>query len=188
MTKNTKRNSFVALCEYASQNNWCWNLFCTTCGHGPFSIALSKIARGLHPDSDSFWMNGRGKQPDLNESTEYGDFWRNSNPSIDSQKKLASVVADAKLADIQAVAKFPDWLGYIGLVINHCPSRDARKIISDSFLPQIIVLLNENSDLRKYFQDKKSEDGILSINDLGRIEAGKKDLDNPPLPLITDVL
>jgi len=188
MEKNNKRNFFVALCEYASKNNWCWNLYCTTCGHGPFSIALSKIARGLDPDSDNFWTQGRGKQPALEESELYGDFWRNSTPTIEIQNKLASIVADAKLADIKTVARFPDWLGYIGLVINHCPNHGARKIISDAFSPQFIDMLNKNNDLRKYFEDKQFRGELLSINDLSRIEVGKKDLENPPLPLITDIL
>lgn len=188
MITKQERNPFVALCEYASQNNWCWKLFCTTCGHGPFSIALSKIAHDLHPDSKDFWINDKGKQPFLDESSQYGDFWRNASPSIELQSKLASIVADAKLAEIQAVAKFPDWLGYIGLVINHCSDHASRRIVSDAFLPQFIAMLNENSDLQKYFREKQSRGELLSINDLSRIEAGKKDLENPPLPLITDIL
>jgi len=41
-----KRNSFVTLCEIASQNNWCWNLSCTTCDHEAFKVAFSKLVRG----------------------------------------------------------------------------------------------------------------------------------------------
>ncbi len=46
-----KRNSFTALCEYASKNNWCWKLFCTTCGHGAF-----KGNRGQVPFSRGIWL------------------------------------------------------------------------------------------------------------------------------------
>ncbi|MDD3940441.1 MAG: hypothetical protein PHQ01_02615 [Candidatus Pacebacteria bacterium] len=41
LEKNTRRNPFVALCEYASQNNnWCWKIICTTCGHSVFRVAF----------------------------------------------------------------------------------------------------------------------------------------------------
>jgi len=75
-------------------------------------------------------------------------------------------VADAKIADIKSISKFPDWLGYIGLVIRHCPNRDASKIISDSFLPQFITLLEGNSKIVEYLQEKE----FLGISDLSEIE------------------
>ena len=185
-TQNNQRNPFVALCGYASRNNWCWKLFCTTCGHGAFKVSFSKIVRGKHPDEDSFWPFGQENHAPLKEVDDYNDFWRDAASA--NQIKLATIVAEAKLADIQAVAKFPDWLGYIGLVINHCSNREARKIISDSFLSQFISMYSANKDLKTYFEEKLSKGELLSINDLSRIEAEKVDLENPPSPLITDIL
>ncbi len=186
--KNIKRNAFVALCDHASRNNWCWNLFCTTCGHGSFSVALSKIAHGLHPDDESFWPHGKENHSLLKESEQYGDFWRNSNPPPTIQGKLASIVADAKISDIQAVAKYPDWLGYIGLVVNHCPNREPRGVISESLLPQFIDMLKNNREICEYLNGKQSRHELLSINDLSRIESRSVDSGNLPLPLIFDVL
>ena len=186
MNKTILRNPFVALCEYASQNNWCWKLFCTTCGHGAFKVAFSKLIQDQHPDNDSFWPHGRSNSDPLKELDNNNDFWRAA--SIANQLKLASIVAGAKISDIQVVAKFPDWLGYIGLVINHCPDRNARKLFSDAFIPQFIEMTKENKELSDYFKKMQSEDGMLSINDLSRIESGKVNLDKPPLPLIFDVL
>ena len=54
-----KRHAFISLYEAASQNTWCWNLACTTCGHGDFRVGFSKIIHGQHFDDDSFWPNGK---------------------------------------------------------------------------------------------------------------------------------
>lgn len=186
MNKNISRNPFVALCNYASRNNWCWKLFCTTCGHGAFKVAFSKIIHDQHPDDDSFWPRGKSNSDPLQEVDGYRDFW--GEASVANQIKFASIIAEAKLSEIQSVVKFPDWLGYIGLVIHHCPSHEARKIISDALTPRFVSMLKDNTSLRKYFEEKLSGGALLSINDLSRIEAGKADLENPPLPLITDIL
>ena len=183
---STRKNPFVALCKYASSNNWCWNLFCTTCGHGAFKVAFSKIIHEKHPDDDSFWPYGKSNSDPLQEVDSYDDFW--GEASIANQIKLASIVAKAKLSEIQAITKFPDWLGYIGLVINHCPSREARKIISDSLLPQFIATLKDNKEICDYLQNKMERQEFLSVNDLSRIENKCVDLKNPPRPLIFDVL
>lgn len=168
MTKTIKtRNSFVALCEIASQNNWCWNINCTTCGHGAFKVSFSKIIKGQHPDKDLFWPYGKENHSPLKETDDCRDFFRNT--SIGNQMDLASMVAGAKLSDIQAVAKFPDWLGYIGLVVTHCPNHDAQKIISDSFLPQFVDLV-KNKKLSEYLKEKQTKDKYLSIADLDMIE------------------
>ncbi len=181
-----KRNSFVALCEYASQNNWCWKIFCTTCGHSAFKISFAKIIKGQNPDEESFWPHGKENHGPLKEMEQQRDFI--GAASIDAQIKLASIIAGAKLSEIQSVVKFPDWLGYIGLVIHHCPSHEARKIISDALLPQFIEMVKDDKEIYKYLHEKQTKQELLSINDLSRIESKSVDLANPPLPLITDIL
>jgi|SRR3990167_2968679 len=168
-SKNSQRNPFVALCDYASQNNWCWKIFCTTCGHGAFKVSFSKIVHGQHPDDESFWPNGKENHSPLQKMEVYSDFFRGASAVV--QMKLSSIVAEAKLADIQAVAKFPEWLGYIGLVIHRCPSRDSKKIISDAFLPQLITLVKNDKEVYDFLQKKQSRQEFLSIGDLSRIES-----------------
>jgi hypothetical protein len=166
---NQLRNPFVALCDYASRGNWCWNIECTTCGHGAFRVTFSKIARDQHPDDESFWPYGKENHEPIKEMNVYGDFFRGA--SISRQIKLASIVAEAKLSDIQAVAKFPDWLGYIGLVMEHCYCEETQKTISNAFLPQFIDLVKNDKELHDYFQEKQSSQQFLSIGDLSRIES-----------------
>ena len=184
--KNNSTNQFVALCKIASQNDWCWKIFCTTCGHGEFKVAFSKIMRNQHPDDKTFWPYGKKNHPLSKEIDNYRDFF--GYASNTTQIRLANIIATAKVVDIQAVAKFPDWLGYIGLVIHHCQNRESRTIISNAFLPQFIKMVKNDNEIRKYLQEKLLNHEILSINDLSRIENKIVNLKNPPLPLISDIL
>ncbi len=156
------RNSFVGLCEYASQKNWCWKLWCTTCGHQELSVGLLKIAYGLNPDCEEFLQSGI--------SSSHVHYSRNGIPSLDIQEELARCVASASLEEIRKVSKYPDWLGYVGLAINHCSSYSARKIISDSYLPQFILMFDKNIDLQNYLREKQSKGELLNIEDLSIIE------------------
>ena len=163
------RNPFVALCEYASNNNWCWNLYCTTCGHGSFRVAFSKLIHGQDPDSESFWPNGKENHSLLKELDSFSDFWRDATTA--NQIELATLAAQARLSDIQAVAKFPGWLGYIGLLFHHCPNLNARLILSNSFFSQFIALVKDES-VREYLQNKHANQALLNIEDLSVIENG----------------
>jgi len=165
LEKNTKRNPFVALCEYASQNNWCWKIVCTTCGHSAFRVAFSKLVRGEHPDDDTFWPNGKENHSVFKERNNYDDF-NSSSIDINVQLKLARILADAKINDIRRIAKFPDWLGYIGLVIHYCYDDEASKILSDSLILQFKELFKENKYMIEYLDSKQ----ILSVRDLEILE------------------
>jgi len=186
VNQNNKRNSFVALCDYASQNNWCWKIICTTCGHSAFKVSFAKIAKGQNPDQESFWLHGKRNHEPLKEMEQYRDFI--GGAKIDAQIKFASIVAEAKLSELQSVAKFPDWLGYIGLVIHHCPDHEARRILSKSFLPQFIEMLKDDKEICDYLKNRLAQQGPISVNDLSRIENKGVDLKNPPMPLIFDIL
>ena len=167
-TNNARRNPFVALCDYASRGSWCWNICCTTCGHSALKVSFSKIVRRQHPDDDSFFPYGKGNNDLLKEMENYKDFFEDAD--IEVQTKLTSIVAEAKLSNIQTVAKFPDWLGYIGLVMHHCSNKEARKIISDAFLPQFIAMVKNDKETYKYLLEKQSKQELLDIDDLSRIE------------------
>ena len=79
---------------------------------------------------------------------------------MENQIKLATIVADSKLNDIHEVSKFPDWLGYIGLVIRHCSSYESKKIVSDSFLPQFVSMLSGDKNLSGFLKEKQTMGGL----------------------------
>lgn len=168
LNKTTTRNPFVALCEHASSNNWCWYIYCTTCGHSAFKVSFSKLTRGQHPDGESFWPYGKNNHDPIKEKGDFGDFFGRAD--VTNQIKLASIVSEAKLSDIQTVAKFPDWLGYIGLALNHCSSIEAGKILSNAFLPQFIALVEGNKEMADHLKKKQLKGKLLNLGDLNRIE------------------
>ena len=174
VSKDRKRNAFVALCDYATHSRWCWKIHCTTCGgHAEFRIAFSKIIRDQHPDNKSFWPNDKDRRLFIGDQNKYDDFFGKTSEA--SQKKLASIVAEAKIIDIKEVAVFPDWLGCIGLVVHHCSNRDARKKISDSLIPQFVSVFKDNEVLSKYFEEKYSQKSFLELKDLDKIESSLPD-------------
>ena len=48
-------NAFESFCQLASNEKWCWNLACTTCGHIHFRFSLLELAKGLSPN-DKGWI------------------------------------------------------------------------------------------------------------------------------------
>ena len=74
----------------------------------PFKVAFSKLIQDQHPDNDSFWPHGRSNSDPLKELDNNNDFWRAA--SIANQLKLASIVAGAKISDIQVRLSSPQRL------------------------------------------------------------------------------
>ncbi|HPD74189.1 MAG TPA: hypothetical protein PLX95_02785 [bacterium] len=177
MNKNPLRNPFVALCDYASRSSqWCWQISCTTCGHVAFRIAFSKLVMNQHPDDRSFWTVGK---EDVNTDgyefyMKFKELERDFDVALttkpEKQIKLASIVAESSLRDIQEVTKFPNWLGYIGLVLYHCRTTGALEILTKSLLSQFLEILPKDSDCYKYLKRKRREGLLLEIKDLEKIE------------------
>lgn len=172
-TSTIRLDKFAALCKVASENNWCWKITCTTCGHSGFRVAFSKLAQGLDPREDSFWPYGFDDWEQLKDQDEYDDFKYDYNakaPDIDIQKELAIIASEANIEHIDQTSRFPDWLGYIGLVIEHCQHPDAQKILSKSLLPQLATLIEHDPALHKKLEDKMTSNEPLVVWDLSGIE------------------
>ncbi len=131
-------------------------------------MAFSKLINGQHPDDDSFWPNGKLDSDIFKEIETFRDFKESASSS--AQTKLAIIVAAAKLSDIRSIARFPDWLGYVGLVFHHCSDLVAQKIISDSILPQFLVLVENDKEVYRHLQEKKAKEELLDVHDLSLIE------------------
>jgi hypothetical protein len=167
---SVKRNPFVALCEYASSSDWCWKLHCTTCGHSGFRVAFAKIIKGLHPDDENFWPEGKHGARDLYLERDKFDDFVTMNSKISSNRELAEVVAGAKIGNIRKVAKFPEWLGYLGLVIFHCRDRKSKQILSDSLFPQLLDIVDKETSGYKLLKEKQTSGESINIGDLEVIE------------------
>jgi len=45
-------NQFESLCKLASDETWCWDLSCTTCGHMHFQYAFLELIKGRSPTDE----------------------------------------------------------------------------------------------------------------------------------------
>ena len=136
-----KRNPFIAVSEIASKNRWCWKLTCTTCGATELRSSLQKIAQGFHPDDMEWKSNWLIK-----------DFARNYRRTFpeDIQRKLNDIISDVDIKELNSVASFPDWLGYLGIVIDSCPD---KFLFKKSILQQFVDILDKKSPAYKKFKE-----------------------------------
>lgn len=158
-------NKFEELCKLASDENWCWNLFCTTCGHMHFRYAFSELATGKSP-ADSNWFVHR-------RSTRYSNRLGSLPRSYTDQQreKIISICLQSDLSSIASFCKFPDWLGYLGLILEHMFSAEKpyRKL-SESWALQLSGLVSEDSPLHARLNEISKGKGLLNIKDLESCE------------------
>lgn len=161
-------NAFEALCKLASDEEWCWNLYCTTCGHMHFKYAFLELSKGKSPQ-DSDW-------PLRNSETSYlhrllGPIPRRFHPI--QKDKILRICFDANILSIAEVCRFPDWLGYLGLVLEHMKSRTIPyKAVCLRWTIQLRELVPEYTTAHKRLTEiMKSHELILSIQDLETCES-----------------
>ena len=130
------KNNFEILCQLASKNNWCWTIGCTTCGCWDIRAGFYAIAK----DIDLINI----------ESIKIKENYRDLNYS--DANKIINIVSEANLDVIKKDCKFPDWLGYIGLVFNLIVPIvfpfDREKLL-EAFCPQFISMLHPSTNAYK---------------------------------------
>jgi hypothetical protein len=132
-------NAFEALCELASKEGWCWNLMCTTCGHMHFRYAFSEMAKGKSP-LDQGWVVKSRRSPGKVLGAAPREY------SEDECKIIINICKEADLTKIALNCKFPDWLGYLGLVLAHMNNAsDEFKALSVSWSLQLKKMVNIHS-------------------------------------------
>lgn len=110
-------NNFEQACIEATKNNWCWKIHCSTCGNHEFYLLFAELCQ----TTDRF---------DL---------------SLDKGTALEAFIT----ADIQYISKscrFPDWLGYLGLVLhnfNYPPEQLTR--LSRNWSKQLLTIVPKSS-------------------------------------------
>ena len=162
-------NSFNALSYLASEEQWCWNLFCTTCGHAQFRAGLWSLAHGAHA-SDPTWPMHHA----LGTSTE--NTRRTGSPigywPMNKQGCLAQVLAAADLSAIAVRCAFPDWLGYLGLALRYTEDAErADRVATHTLVPQLVRLVRPDSWVSSWLAGIVSNPSrVLTWRDLGTVE------------------
>ena len=158
---NKNMNKFEELCKLASDEDWCWNLFCTTCGHMHFRYAFSELAAGLSPAEPAWIIHGH--------NTKYSHAL-GSLPidyAEEQKEKVIKICSNANLSSIAEACKFPNWLGYLGLVLVHMFSEsESYKGLSENWASQLLGLVSEGSRIHLRLTEVIEGNRILNIKDL----------------------
>ena len=121
----TSNNAFAAICCLASSNKWCWDLYCTTCGHSDFRNAFFQISLGRHPSREDWKPKTRGRRIDAEQ--------------LRDSSTLHRVLAEAVLSTIAAECRFPDYLGYLGLGLFYTTTCELQEpLLTNSWGGQLL--------------------------------------------------
>lgn len=160
------RNPFIALCELATRENWCWKIFCTTCGHMYFRYSFKELIKGKHPDQNTWAIC---KKNHHNLSSLLGPLPRSFN--IDNQISLQGIAREVVLDDLRKTAKFPDWLGYIGLLLFYTEEAEGKnRVITKALVPQFLKTIRPNTPAYELLEEIMKNKSTLTWQDLEKIE------------------
>jgi hypothetical protein len=165
-------NYFQKLCLHAANNNWCWNLWCTTCGHQSFRRAFEVMARGIDPTSEL-------GQRIIHRSTISSPGNRPEPKLIYSEDEKAAVVRSCMDADLKTISlnsKFPEWLGYLGLILFHMQSdsEDFQRL-TNNWARQLTALVEPGSRAEQALREcLEQSNRMLGLPDLELCEYGMR--------------
>ena len=170
-----KKNQFEKVCIIASKNNWCWKLFCTTCGCRDIRGAFYSI--GINQNIPT----------NLRRISQINNSYRVNTEFSDTELNifLQSVIT-SNLFNISKNCKFPDWLGYIGLVLHlyggwnryYEIARTMGKTplidVAKALCPQLIQMVHKDSNAFIILNNIIESDYMieLKVSDLEQIELG----------------
>jgi hypothetical protein len=124
--------ALVDLLVEASRRRVCWNVNCTTCGAGELRSGVVLLARRI--PLRLVQLPIRTDQPVLTAEVEELptlEWWRlvqgrrRLTPS--EANHLTQVCVEAQLGDLSHAAPFPDWLGYLGIVLDELGRFERRR-------------------------------------------------------------
>ena len=145
-----KLNSFQAICDIATEEQWCWNLGCGTCGHMNFVKSLLLL---------------------IDEKEPYPFYVRDCKELLFSRAdKLQEKVKDTNIDYFAKNYKSPRFLAYLGLCIHYAKEKEEdNRILTESWTPQLIKLI-QNENLKDYLRKILNDKRALNIKDLENIE------------------
>lgn len=156
-------NPFEELCKLASEERWCWNMYCSTCGHMHFKLAFLALARGESPSDPSWKIHADSSSGSLGEIPRAFDDVQ--------QETLCDICSKADLKVISESCSFPAWLGYLGLVLRYTPSSGpAFYKMHKDWAKQLLTMVPDNSAVSKEMEAIAGGDGYLAFHHLEACE------------------
>ena len=133
--KKTVTNPFEALCVLASNKRYCWTLYCTTCGAMDIRTGFTMIAKGYHPQEEKWDIEHSKLKRTMSQD------W-----SEEMTEKFITELSNASLEFISDNCLFPDWLGYLGLVLHQFHFDFNNRIkLSSAWKPQLDAIAKKRS-------------------------------------------
>jgi hypothetical protein len=160
-------NPFEAMCRLANHENWCWNLFCTTCGQQDFRYGLVQIANSRHPASSDWDRFGIRERSDLEFlSTRSIEPW-----PAPLRRHLADILSAASLQNLAQQCSHPSWIGYLGVAL-HFAEQDEQvsRRFADSWLKQLRRMVDPQSSSQRKLDEILSNERCLTWMDLNGLE------------------
>jgi len=166
-------NPFDAVCKLASdEGGWCWRMPCTTCGNSILRYAFIEMSRGKSPEEEG-WITR--KDVDYNVLfTQFGSF--NDRPRSSPEKeKIIKICLKASIRYIAENCTFPEWLGYLGLLLYEMEEAESYGSLSLNWTKQLKEYVfrednEEDSELGNLFDEIINERRLLNWRDLEKIE------------------
>lgn len=168
-----RKNAFIALCELALKENWCWRMFCSTCGHDYFKYGFLELMGDKHPD-DIDWIVKEEKRDFMERKLTLPEKY-----PIEGQAKLLKLISEVDLADFISAIRFPQWIGFLELVLYHCSKGEKKNMfLSKAFIPKfndIFYRVEERINISKRFfsvlkRNFSKPNHVLRLEDMEAIE------------------
>jgi len=121
------------------------------------------LINGKHPD-DPGWLIRRSNHHNIKVDVP-------RHYSMQQQAALAEIVSKAKISEIAKRAKFPDWLGYLGLALLFCSENErTSRALTRSMIPQFLDFISPHDSSRQYLEGMLLGEGTLTWQGLERVE------------------
>jgi hypothetical protein len=123
-----------------------------------------EMVNGKHPDMEG-WIIKKDNHQQINMPLPRGF-------SKEQQLILLNIVAGARLNEITNVAKFPDWLGYLGLILFFCSTVEQEsRLITKTYIPQLLKSVEIDNELSQKMKEiLLSPTQVISWQDLEIVE------------------
>jgi len=162
-------NAFEALCVLASREGWCWSISCTTCGgHELFRYAFRQIAQGLKPGQTGWEVYS--SRTDISRQLMMPEKYY-----AEERRNILGICLKANLSTIREECIFPDWLGYLGLIVYHMRTARSQqsvlyKKVEQSWAGQLAGMVPNSSQIHRRLVSISDGTGSLELEDLESVE------------------
>ena len=171
-------NQFEAVCELASDEWWCWDLNCTTCGNMHFTYAFKEMSLGKSPEDDD-WLT----RADVDHKKLFAKYGRPIGPpyykvplSKFRKEKLIKICSEARISNLAKRCAYPEWMAYMGWALFGLEiSSENYKNLCNNWAKQLKEFIvrsrsREDTKIKKYLDEIiNSKDKLLNRYALGSL-------------------